>query len=113
GKHLPGKDGEQKEEQNRQLEIVGTGRTPFGKIIETANEHDCPGNHCRDLEIRQTPVIEHSVKFPERDHAYGADQSVERQLVAGEDDQESYAPKDDRARETKNKSQSGGGRRGR
>ena len=42
--HLPGEHRQQKKEQGRDFEIVRSGRTDFGEVIETADQHDRAAN---------------------------------------------------------------------
>jgi hypothetical protein len=72
-KHLPRENRKQKKEQYRNFEIVGTGRPNLGEVIKTAAEHDSAADHSCNLEIRQTFVIEHPVKFEEPDQPEHAD----------------------------------------
>ena len=48
-------------------------------------------------------MIEHAIKFPERDQAERSDQGEKRDLVAGKNDAQRDRPEDKRAGETKNK----------
>src|SRR5438067_10490488 len=74
-----------------------------GEIIKAAAQHHGAANHRGDLEIRETLVIEHAVKFPQREQTEGPDQSEERDFVAGKNDSESERPENDGAPEAKNK----------
>src|SRR6266536_99637 len=76
-KHLARENRKQKKEQYRDFEVVGTGRPNLGEVIKTAAEHDGAADHSCNLEIRQTFVIEHLVKFQEPDQSEDADQKPE------------------------------------
>src|ERR1700682_3475820 len=101
--HLPGEYGQQKKEQDRDLEVVRVTGSAAREIVKAAAQHHGAADHRRDLEVRQAFVIEHAVKFPEREHAERSDQREERDFVAGENDPERDRPEDERACEAKNK----------
>ncbi len=66
-KHLPREHRQQKKEQERHFEVVGTGRADGGKIMKTSGQHDRSTDQSDDFEIRQVRVVEHPVKFEQRD----------------------------------------------
>src|SRR5438045_9396464 len=56
--HLPAKDRQQKKEQHRHFEVVGTGRADGRKIMKTSGQQDRAADQSGDFEIRQAPMIE-------------------------------------------------------
>jgi hypothetical protein len=107
-KHLSPEHREEKKEKDGDFEVIRVRRADFRKIVKTAGKQDGAANHARDLEIRQTFVIEHSVKFQEPDHSEHANQQPKQDLVPGEHDDQRDCPKRDRADESQNE---GGTRR--
>ena len=51
--------------------------------MKAAGQHQSTANHPGDLEVRQAFVIEHAVKFPERDETEHAAKQLKRELVTG------------------------------
>src|SRR6266704_6617759 len=71
--HLPRENRQQKKEQYRNFEVVGTRRPNLGEVIKTAAEHHGAVDYSCDLEIRETFLMEHPVKFQDRDQYEHAD----------------------------------------
>jgi ribosome assembly protein YihI (activator of Der GTPase) len=97
--HLPRENRQQKKEQHRNFEVVGTRRPNLGEVIKAAAEHNSAADHSCDLEIRETFVIEHPVKFQECDQSEHADQQPKQDFESRERDEERDGPKDDRCDE--------------
>ena len=101
--HLPRENRQQKKEQDGDFKIVGARQAVTREVVKAPDEHDHAANHAGEFEIRQSLVIEHGVKFPERDEAEDADQSPERHLITRKSDEECDRPEGDRTHESKNK----------
>ena len=70
--------------------------------MKTSGQHDRSTEQADDFETRQLRVVEHPIKFEQRDQTKDADQQPKENFVPGKRDQERDRPQHDRADEPQN-----------
>src|ERR1700738_4489122 len=76
--------------------------------METSRQRDRTADHCRDLEVGQRYMVEHPIKFPERDQSKHADQEPKQNFISRKCDGQRDGPENDRADEPENENRTRG-----